>query len=225
MFWRRELSSSVTTVSGSGTSTLSSSASRTASRAAAACSRRLPRPRRSRTSAVSSSAVSNSEATWAKSSSSSGSSCSWTCDDADLTSTGLADQVPADQRGGEGGLVAGGHAGQGLVEALQHAAATDLVGHAGDLGAVDDLAVLGGLEVDDDEVAVGGRRARRRRGCRSARGAPGPARRRPRRRPRGPRPRRRGPRSRAASMSGLTSTSAVNSRASLSSNFVTSISG
>ena len=69
----------------------------------------------------------------------------------------LADQVAADQLGGEGLLVAGAHAGQGLVEAVEHAAAADLVGHAGDLGALDRLAVLGGLEVDDHEVAVGGR--------------------------------------------------------------------
>ena len=46
---------------------------------------------------------------------------------------------------------------QRLVEAVEHAAAADLVGHAGHLGALDDLAVLGGLEVDDHEVAVGGR--------------------------------------------------------------------
>ena len=78
------------------------------------------------------------------------------------TSTSCADQVAADQLGGEGLLVAGGHAGQRLVEAVEHAAAADLVGHAGDLGALDGLAVLGGREVDDDEVAVGGRRARRR---------------------------------------------------------------
>ena len=68
----------------------------------------------------------------------------------------LADQVAADELGGEGLLVAGGHAGEGLVEAVEHAAAADLVGHAGHLGALDDLAVLGGLEVDDHEVAVGG---------------------------------------------------------------------
>ena len=43
----------------------------------------------------------------------------------------LADQVAADQLGGEGLLVAGGHADQRLVEAVEHAAAADLVGHAG----------------------------------------------------------------------------------------------
>ena len=68
----------------------------------------------------------------------------------------LADQVAADELGGEGRLLAGAHAGQRLVEAVEHAAAADLVGHAGDLGALDDLAVLGGLEVDHHEVAVGG---------------------------------------------------------------------
>ena len=156
MFWRRALSSSVTIVSGSGTSTFSSSASRTASRAAAACSRRLPRPSRSRTSAVSSSTVSNSEASWANSSSSSGSSCSCTWVTATVDLDVLADQVAADELGGEGLLVAGGQADQRLVETVDHAAAADLVGHAGHLGALDDLAVLGRLEVDDHEVAVGG---------------------------------------------------------------------
>ena len=76
---------------------------------------------------------------------------------ATATSTSCADQVAADQLGGEGLLVAGAHAVEGLVEAVEHAAATDLVGHAGDLGTLDDLAVLGGLEVEDHEVAVGGR--------------------------------------------------------------------
>ena len=101
--------------------------------------------------------MSNSEASWANSSSSSGSSCSCTWVDRDLDLDVLADQVAADELGGERLLVAGGHAGQGLVEAVEHAAAADLVGHAGHLGALDDLAVLGGLEVEHDEVAVGGR--------------------------------------------------------------------
>ena len=69
----------------------------------------------------------------------------------------LADQVAADELGGEGLLVAGRHAGQRLVEPVEHAALADLVGHAADLGALDGLAVLGGLEVEHDEVAVGGR--------------------------------------------------------------------
>ena len=51
----------------------------------------------------------------------------------------LADQVAADELGGERLLVAGGHAGQRLVEAVEHAAAADLVGHAGQLGALDGL--------------------------------------------------------------------------------------
>ena len=100
--------------------------------------------------------MSNSEASWAKSSSSSGSSCSWTWVDRHGDLDVLADQVAADELGGEGLVVAGGHADQRLVEAVDHAAAADLVAHAGQLGALDDLAVLGGLEVDDHEVAVGG---------------------------------------------------------------------
>ena len=72
------------------------------------------------------------------------------------TSTSSPTQVAADQLGGEGLVVAGAHADQRLVEAVEHAAAADLVGHAADLGALDGLAVLGGDEVDGDEVAVGG---------------------------------------------------------------------
>src|SRR6186997_2636886 len=66
----------------------------------------------------------------------------------------LADEVTADELGLEGLLVAGAHAGQGLVEPVDHPAAADLVAHAGQLGAVHDLAVAGGREVDDHEVAV-----------------------------------------------------------------------
>ena len=69
----------------------------------------------------------------------------------------LADQVAADELGREGLLVAGGHAEQRVVEAVDHAAAADLVAHAGQLGAVDDLAVAGRGQVDDHEVAVGRR--------------------------------------------------------------------
>ena len=69
----------------------------------------------------------------------------------------LADEVAADQLGGEGLLLALGHAGEGVVQSVEHAALADLVAHAGDLGTLDDLAVLGGLEVDHDDVAVGGR--------------------------------------------------------------------
>ena len=225
MLLRRELSSSVTTVSGSGTSTRSSRASRTASRAAAACSRRLPRPSRSRTSAVSSSAVSNSEASWANSSSKSGSSCSWTWVDLDGHLDVLADQVAADQLGGEGLLVAGGHAGQRLVEAVEHAAAADLVGHAGQLGALDGLAVLAGrarsMTTKSPSAAARSTSTRVAKRSRSAATCS----------------------STSSSLtatsstcavrssyagrviSGLTSTSAVNSRDSLSSRRVTSISG
>ena len=68
----------------------------------------------------------------------------------------LADQVAADELGLEGLVLAGRHADQRLVEALDHLAAADLVGHRAHLGALDDLAVLHGLEIEDDEVAVGG---------------------------------------------------------------------
>ncbi len=69
----------------------------------------------------------------------------------------LPDGVAADELGGEGGGLAGGQPGERLVEALEHAALADLVAHAADLGTLDDLAVLAGHEVHDDEVAVGGR--------------------------------------------------------------------
>ena len=144
-------------VSGSGISTCSSSASRTASRAAAACSRRLPRPRRSRTSAVSSLDGVELGGHLGELVVELGELLLLDLRDLDGDLDGLADQVAADELGGEGLLVAGAHADEGLVEAVEHAAAADLVGHAGDLGALDDLAVLGGVEVDDHEVAVGGR--------------------------------------------------------------------
>ena len=70
---------------------------------------------------------------------------------------GLAHQVATGELGVERRVAAGGEADQGLVEAVDHAAAADLVGHAGDLAALDGLAVLGGDQVDGDEVAVGGR--------------------------------------------------------------------
>ena len=77
--------------------------------------------------------------------------------DLDLDVDVLADQVAADELGREGLLLARGHAVQRLVEAVDHAAAADLVAHAGQLGAVDDLAVAGRGQVDDHEVAVGRR--------------------------------------------------------------------
>ena len=77
--------------------------------------------------------------------------------DGDLDLDVLADEVAAHELRGEVLVVAGGHAVQRLVEAVEHAAAADLVGHAADLGTLDDLAVLGGHEVEHHEVAVGGR--------------------------------------------------------------------
>ena len=66
----------------------------------------------------------------------------------------LAGQVAAEQRGGEGLLLAGAQAAQGVVDALEHVARADLVGVAADLAALDGLAVAGRLEVDGDDVAV-----------------------------------------------------------------------
>ena len=116
--------------------------------------------------------MSNSEASWANSSSSSGSSCSWTWVTLTWTSTSSPTRSPPTSW--EVNVVSS--------PALMPASASSrpssmpprptLVGHAADLGALDGLAVLGGDEVDHDEVAVGGRHARRRRGCRSARAAP-----------------------------------------------------
>ncbi len=106
---------------------------------------------------MSSSAVSNSEASWANSSSSVGQLLLLHLGDLDLHLDVLADEVAADQLRGEGLVVAGAHADQGLVEALEHAAAAHAVGHAADLGALDRLAVLGGDQVDGHEVAVGRR--------------------------------------------------------------------
>ena len=98
--------------------------------------------------------MSNSEAVWANSSSSSGSSCSLTARQLDRDLDVLAGQVAAEQLGGEGLLLAGAQAAQGLVDALEHVAGADLVGVAADLAALDGLAVAGGLEVDGDDVAV-----------------------------------------------------------------------
>ena len=151
------MSSSVTMVSGSGISTFSSSASRTASRAAAACSRR-------RAAAEPLAHVLGQLGDGVELRGQLGELVVELgqllllhLGDGDRDVDVLADQVAADELGGEDLLVAGGHADQRLVETVDHAAAADAVGHAGDLGAVDDLAVLGGLEVHDHEVAVGGR--------------------------------------------------------------------
>ena len=69
----------------------------------------------------------------------------------------FTDQVTTHELGGEGLLVAGAHADKGLVEPLEHAATTDLVGHAADVAAVDGLAVLHGGQVDGHEVVLTGR--------------------------------------------------------------------
>ena len=66
----------------------------------------------------------------------------------------LAGVLAADEGGGEGGGLTGAQAADRLVEALEHGAGAHLVGGAGDR--VDLLAVHGGLEVDGDEVVVGG---------------------------------------------------------------------
>ena len=127
----------MTSVSGSGISTCSSSSSRTASRAAAACSRRLPRPSRSRTSSLELVDGVELRGQLGELVVELGQLLLLDLADVDLDLDVLADQVAADELGGEGLLVAGGHAGQRLVEAVEHAAAADLVGHAGDLGALD----------------------------------------------------------------------------------------
>ena len=72
--------------------------------------------------------------------------------DGDLDVGLLALGGAADQLGGELHLVAGGLAGHGLVEPVEHAARTDLVGQALGGTVLDRLAVLGGDQVDDDHV-------------------------------------------------------------------------
>ena len=76
--------------------------------------------------------------------------------DGDVDVDLLADQLTAHEGALEVGGLAGGQTGDGLVEAVEHAALADLVAHPDSLGAVDVLAVLGGLQVDDHEVTVGG---------------------------------------------------------------------
>ena len=65
---------------------------------------------------------------------------------------GLAGVVAAGQGGLEGGLLAGGQAGEGLVEAVDHVAGADLVADA--LGRVDLLLADPRHEVEGDEVAL-----------------------------------------------------------------------
>ena len=84
-----------TTLSGSGTSVASTSASSTLSRACVTCSMRLTRPSRVRRSAVSSSRVSNSLASWANSSSASGSWRSLTAVTVTVTSASWSANSPA----------------------------------------------------------------------------------------------------------------------------------
>ena len=68
---------------------------------------------------------------------------------------GLAVVLAAVERGLEGGVLAGGQAVEGLVDALEHGAGAHLVGQA--LGLVDLLAVDRGGQVHRDEVVLGGR--------------------------------------------------------------------
>src|SRR5690606_34583060 len=67
----------------------------------------------------------------------------------------LARVLAAGERRGERRRLVGREAGERLVEALEHVARADLVADAGDR--VDLLAVDLGLEVEHDEVALGGR--------------------------------------------------------------------
>src|SRR5690606_10270575 len=60
--------------------------------------------------------------------------------------------VTADQRRGEGRRLTGGQTGQGLVQAVEHGAGTDLVGDPGD--GVDLLVPDLGGQVDGDEVPL-----------------------------------------------------------------------
>ena len=62
--------------------------------------------------------------------------------------------LAGDQLGGEGGLLAGLHAGQGVVQTLDEGVVADLVGQALGGGLVHGLAVNGGGQVDGDEVAL-----------------------------------------------------------------------
>ncbi|MPM27316.1 hypothetical protein SDC9_73826 [bioreactor metagenome] len=78
-------------------------------------------------------------------------------DDGHLDIGLLAHGRATDEGGGEGLGVAGLHPGEGLVHALDHAAGADPVGHALGLATLDELAVLGGLQVEGDQVALGGR--------------------------------------------------------------------
>ena len=100
--------------------------------------------------------MSNSDAVWANSSSSVRQLLLLDRGDLDGDVDGLVAELAADQRRLEGLLVAGRHALERLVEALEHGAAADLVAHAGGLSLLDRLAVLGRGQVDRDEVVVGG---------------------------------------------------------------------
>jgi hypothetical protein len=65
----------------------------------------------------------------------------------------LARVLAAGQLGAERPGVAGAHPGQRLVQAVQHAAAADLVGQAAGLGVLDRVAVHAGRQVDRHVVA------------------------------------------------------------------------
>ena len=125
------------------------------SRACTAWFDALVRDACSRRSAVSSSSVSNSLASCAKSSSASGSSTLLDGRGGDRHQGGLARVVAAREGRLERGRLAGRQARQRLVETLEHVARADLVADAGDV--VDLLVADGRGEVDDDEVALGGR--------------------------------------------------------------------
>ena len=74
--------------------------------------------------------------------------------DLDVNLDIFAGEFAADKLGREGLGLTGLETGDGLVEALEHGRLADLVGHSLSLGGFDLFAVLGGRQVDRDEVAV-----------------------------------------------------------------------
>lgn len=150
----RVLISSSSSFSGTGTSTSSSSFSRTRSWAWVAWSNCFMFARRLRLSALSSSRVSNSEASCANSSSSSGSSRAATWVTLTVTSASLPAGGAALQLGGEGGLLTGGQALHGVVDAVQQLTGADGVRDTVGDAVLEHLAVDLGLQVDGDDVAV-----------------------------------------------------------------------
>jgi len=77
-------------------------------------------------------------------------------DDLDLDLGVLATVWPTHQGGGELLRLARLHAGQGLVQAVEHAAGAELVRHIGRLGVLKHLAILARSQVDGDHVTGGG---------------------------------------------------------------------